>query len=153
MFTVESTLSSLCFCSDPPLSRQGAALAYLDSIPLYDLVLWTDGSVPFPFGKGGSGLLANYSLCGAEATFSFLAGPVFSGFSAEACAILQVLAGLGSTNKPATSLLSSFCLTLALSSPPSFISISLTDLAGTVFSLLLFYQATMGPRTLIFLGE
>ena len=80
-------------------------------------MLWTDGSVRFLFGKGGSGLLANCSLCGTEATLSFLAGPVFSSFSAEACAILQVLAGLGSTNKPATSLLSSFYLTLALSSP------------------------------------
>ena len=31
-FTVESTLSSSCSCSDPPLSRQGAALAHLDSL-------------------------------------------------------------------------------------------------------------------------
>ena len=33
-FTVESTLSSPCPRSDPPHSRQGAALAYLDSLPL-----------------------------------------------------------------------------------------------------------------------
>ena len=38
-FTVESILSSPCFRSDPPLSRQGAALAHLDSLPLHDLVL------------------------------------------------------------------------------------------------------------------
>ena len=63
-FTVESTLSSPCSRSDPPLSRQGAALAHLDSLPPHDLVLWTDGSVPFPFGKGGSGVLANCFLCG-----------------------------------------------------------------------------------------
>ena len=48
-FTVESTLSSPCSRSDPPLSRQGAALAHLDSLPPHDLVLWTDGSVPFSF--------------------------------------------------------------------------------------------------------
>ena len=36
--TVESTLSSSCFCSDPPLSCQGAALAHLDSLPPHDLV-------------------------------------------------------------------------------------------------------------------
>ena len=90
-FTVESILSSPCSRSDPPHSRQGAALAHLDSLPPHDLVLWTDGSVPFPFGKGGSGVLANCSLCGTEATLSFSAGPVCSSFSAEVCAILHAL--------------------------------------------------------------
>ena len=85
-FTMESTLFSPCSRSDPPLS-----LAHLDSLLLHDLVLWTDGFVPFPFGKGGSGVLANCSLCGTEATFSFSAGPVCSSFSAEACAILHAL--------------------------------------------------------------
>ena len=75
-FTVESTLSSPCSRSDPPQSRHGAALAHLDSLPSHDLVLWTDGFVPFPFGKSGSGVLANCSLCGTEATLSFSAGPV-----------------------------------------------------------------------------
>ena len=73
------------------LSRQGAALAHLDSLPPHDLVLWTDGSVPFPFGKGGSGVLANCSLCGTEVTLSFSAGPICSSFFAEACAILHAL--------------------------------------------------------------
>ena len=52
-FTVESILSSSCSRSDPPHSRQGAALAHLDSLSPHDLVLWTDGSFPFRFGKGG----------------------------------------------------------------------------------------------------
>ena len=90
-FTVESILSSPCSRSDPPLSRQGAAIAPLLSFQPHDLVLWTDGSVPFPFGKGGSGVLAECSLCGVEATFSFSAGPVCLSFSAETCAILQGL--------------------------------------------------------------
>ena len=90
-FTVESNLPTPCSRSDPPLSRQGAALAHLDSLPSHDLVLWTNGSVPFPFGKGGSGVLANCSLCGTKATLSFSAGPVCSSFSAEACAILHAL--------------------------------------------------------------
>ena len=47
--TVESTLFSSCSRSDLPVSRQGAALAHLDSLPRHDLVLWTDGS--FPIGK------------------------------------------------------------------------------------------------------
>ena len=90
-FTVESTLPTPCSCSDPPLSRQDAALAHLDSLPIHDLVLWTEGSVPFRFGKSGSGALANCFLCGAGATLSFSAGPVRSSFSAEACAILRAL--------------------------------------------------------------
>ena len=90
-FMVESTLSSPCSRSDPPHSCQGAALAHLDSLSPHDLVPWTDGSVPFPFGKGGSGVLANCSLCGTEATLSFSAGPVCSSFSTEACAILHAL--------------------------------------------------------------
>ena len=114
-FTVESTLSSPCSRSDPPHSRQGAALAHLDSLPPHDLVLWTDGSVPFPFGKGGSGVLANCSLCGTGATLSFSSGPVCSSFSAEACALF---ASLGNTIKSAIFLLFSSCLTLVLSSPP-----------------------------------
>ena len=90
-FTVESTLSTPCSRSDSPHSCQGAALAHLDSLLPHDLILSIDGSVPFPFGKGGSAILANCSLCGTEATLSFLAGPVCSSFSAEACAILHAL--------------------------------------------------------------
>ena len=78
-FTVECTLSSSCSRSNSPLSGQGATLAHLDSPP-HDLVLWTDGSVPFAFGKSGSGVLANCSLRGTEATLSFSAGPVCLSF-------------------------------------------------------------------------
>ena len=89
-FTVESTLSSSpCSRSDHLLFRQGAALV-LESLP-YDLMLWTDGCIPFPFGKGGCGVLANCSLCGTEATLCFSAGPVYSSYSAETCAILHAL--------------------------------------------------------------
>ena len=90
-FTVESTLSTSCSHSDPLHSRQGAALAHLDSIPPQYLVLWTDGFVPFPFGKSDSGVLTNCSLCGTEATLSFSAGPICLSFFAEACAILHAL--------------------------------------------------------------
>ena len=90
-FTVKSTLFSQCSRSDPPLSRQGAAFPHLDSLPSHDLVLWTDGSVPFPFGKHGFGILANCSLCGTEASLSFSAVPECSSFYPEACAILQDL--------------------------------------------------------------
>ena len=92
-FTVGSTLSTPCSRSDPPLPRQGATLIHLDSLPTHDLVLWTEGSVPFPFGKCGFGVLANCSLCDTETTLSFSAGSVCSSFSAEACAILHPLCG------------------------------------------------------------
>ena len=38
-FIVESIFSYPCSRSDPLVSRQGVALAYLDSLPLHDLVL------------------------------------------------------------------------------------------------------------------
>ena len=154
-FTVESTLSTPCSCSDLSYSRQGPALAHLDSLPPHDLVLWTDGSVPFPFGKGGSGVLANCSLCGTEATLSFSAGPVYSSFSAEACAILHAICWSRQHHKVChfSSLLLLSDSRSVLSSIFPLIPNSVTDLAGTVLSLLLFYQATMGPRTFISTGE
>ena len=153
-FSVESTLSSPCSRSDPPLSRQGAALAHLDSLP-HDLVLWTDGSVPFPFGMGGSGVLANCSLGGTEATLSFSAGPVCSSFSAEACAILHALCWYRQHQQVChfSSLLLLSDSRSVLSSIFPLISNFVADLAGTVFSLLLFYQTTMGPRTLVSPGN
>ena len=125
-----------------PLSRQGAALAHLDYFFPHDLVLWTDGSVPFVFGKGGSGVLANCSLCGTDATLFFSAGPVCSSFSAEACAILHALCWSREHQQVLIFFSSIFPLVLN----------SVADLAGTVFSLLV-YQTTMGPRTLISPGE
>ena len=88
---MESTLSSPCFRSDPPFSLQDAALVHLDSFPHHNLVICTDGPVPFPFGKGGFSVLANRSLCGTDATISFYASSVCSSFLTEACAILQLL--------------------------------------------------------------
>ena len=50
--TVESTLSYSCSSSDPsPSSYQSAALTHLDFLLSYDLVLWTDGTVPFFWAK------------------------------------------------------------------------------------------------------
>ena len=140
-FMVESTLSTPCSRSDPTLSRQGAALAHLDSLPPHDLVLWTDDSVPFPFGKGGSAILANCSLCGTEATLSFSAGPVCSSFSAEACAILHALYWSRQHHKVChfSSLLLLSDSRSVLSSIFPLISNSVADLAVTVFSLLPFY--------------
>ena len=112
-FTVEPTLSSLCSCYDPPL-------------PPHDLVLWTDGSVPSPLGKGSSGVLANCSFCGTETTLSFPADPVCSNFSTDACAILQALCWSRQHQQAchfSSLLLLSDCRSIfsTLSSPPSFL--------------------------------
>ena len=83
-------LTHSCSRSDLPLTFQDAALPHLNSLLSHDLVLWTDGSVP-SLVKGGSGVLANCSLCTTEATLSFLVGPVCSSFFTETCAILHAL--------------------------------------------------------------
>ena len=84
------------------------------------------GSVPFRFGKGGSGVLANCSLWGTEATLSFSAGPACSSFSAEACTILHALCWSRQHQQvchfSSLLLLSDSRSVLAtLSSPPSFL--------------------------------
>ena len=125
LFTVESTVSSPCSRSDPALTCQDSALAHLDSLLPHDLVLWTDGSVPFPFGKSSSGVLANCSSCSTEATLSFSACPVCSSFSAEACAILHALCWSRQHQQVchfSSLFLSDSRFVLAtLSSPPSFL--------------------------------
>ena len=117
-FNMEYTLSTPCSHSDPPLSRQGAALAHLDSLPRHDLVLWTDGSVPFPFGKGGLGVIAKCFFCGTEATLSFLAAKYVQVSPLKPAPFFMVFAGLGSTNKSIISFLFSHYLTLVPLSLP-----------------------------------
>ena len=96
-FTVESTLSSPCSRSDPLLTRQGAALAHLDSLPPYDLNR-------FPFGKSGSGVLGNCSLCGTEATLApFRQVQFIQVFPLKPAPFCTLFGGLVSTNKSATS--------------------------------------------------
>ena len=98
--TVESTLSSRCYRFGPP--SLSLSLAKMLSLTLSHLTIWTDCSLPFPFGKGS---FANCSLSGAK-PFS----AVCSSYSAKACTILQAL---GSTNKSAISFLLSFYLKLS----------------------------------------
>ena len=135
------------------------SLAHRDSLPPHDVVLWTDGCVPFPFGKGGSGVLANCSFCGAETTLSFSAGPVCSSFSTEACAILHALCWSRQHQQvchfSSLILLSDSRSVLAtLYSPPSSLLSQIPwQIWHELSSLVVFYQATMGPRTLVFPGE
>ena len=65
-------------------------------------------------------MLANYFLCGTEATLSFLVGPVCSSFSAEVCAILQALCW-SRQHQQVCHLSDSRSVLATLSSPPSFL--------------------------------
>ena len=82
---VESTISFPCSRSDLPLSRQGAALAHLDSL---SLMIWHSGlTALFLF------LLAKAAPAFLPTALSVTPRPLlsFTSFSAEACAILHAL--------------------------------------------------------------
>ena len=117
-FTVESTLSSRCSRSNPPLTRQGAALAHLDSLPL---VIWYyRHTALFLF------LLTRAALASLPSAFSVALRPLFPFQQAQFAQVFPLkptpfctlFAGVGSTNKPANSFLFSSYLILVLSSPP-----------------------------------
>ena len=153
-FTAEHTVSSPSSGSDSPLSRQVAAFAHLES---FDLTIWWSGQIAlFLF------LLAKAALQHLPTALSVALRPLFPFqqaqydqiFPLKPAPFCKVFAGLGSTNKSTTSLLlfSDSCQLVICSAFP-FTSIFRIELAGTVFSLLRFYQATIGPRTLVSPGE
>ena len=125
-FTVESTLPTPCSRSDLPHSRQGAALAHLDSLPL---MTWYSGQTAlFLF------LLARVAPTFLPTTLSVALRPLFPFRQAQYVQVFPLksgpfctlFAGLGSTNKSVISssllLLSDSRSVLAtLSSPPSFL--------------------------------
>ena len=124
-FTVKLTLSSPCSSSDSPLFRQDEALAHLDSLPSHYLAISTDGSAPFPFDEGGSGVLANCSLCDAEVAL-FSAGRL-SLFKFFRPSLRHSASSLPVSAAPTSSHFSSFLffsnsrsVLATLSSPPSF---------------------------------
>ena len=118
-FTVESTLTSACSRFDLPLFCQGADLTHLESLLPHDLVLWTDGSVFFPFGKGGFRVLTNCSLSlTLRPLFPFRQAQYAQVFPLKPAPFCMLFDGLGSTNKSAISLLFFYYLTLVLFSPP-----------------------------------
>ena len=74
----------------------------------------TNGSVLFPFDKGGSVVLANSSLCGTETTFYFSTGPVLVFLLKPAPFASSPQVSAAPTSMP---FLFSFSPTLALSWP------------------------------------
>ena len=118
-----SPVFSLFFRSVPPLFRQVVALSHLDS-PSHNLLFWTDHSVPFPFGKGGSGILANCSLLALRPLFLFRQTQYVQVFPLKPAPFFKLFAGLSNTNRYAISLLllsDSRSVLVTLSSPPSFL--------------------------------
>ena len=123
--TLGSTLSSPCSRSDPPVTRQGAALAHLDSLPL---IIWCSGQTAlflFLLAKAAPAFLPIAYSVALRPLFPFRQAQYVHVFPLKPVPFCKLFAGLGSTNKSATSLLllSDSCPVLAtLSSPPSFLS-------------------------------
>ena len=151
-FTVESTLSTPCSRSDPSLSLTEVRLS--PTLTLSSLMIWYFGQTAlFLSAKAAPVYLPTASYVALRPLFPFRQAPVCSSFSAEACAILHALCWSRQHQQVChfSSLLLSDSRSV-LSSIFLLISNSVADLAGTVISLL-FYQATMGPRILIFTGK
>ena len=144
-FTVASTPSSSCSHSYYPFSHQSAALTHLDSLPLHNLVIWTNGSVPF-FGNNGFSVLANSPLLITKSTLFF--SQYVQVFALHPAPFCKLFAGLGSTNKSAISLLFSFSPTLT-SHPSFFLPQTFWLIWQELSTLFFYYEATMGPMTLI----
>ena len=117
-FTVESTLSSPCSRSDPPHSRQGAALAHLDSLPL---MIWYSGQAAlflFLLARAAPAFLPTALCVALRPLFPFRQAQFVPVFPLKPAPFCTLFAGLGNTIKSAISLLFFSCLTLVLSSPP-----------------------------------
>ena len=61
------------------------------------MVIWTDGSVPFSFGKGGSGVLANACFVALRLTFSFQQTKYVQNFPLKPASFCKLSAGPDST--------------------------------------------------------
>ena len=104
-FTVQSTFSTPCSCSDTPLSRQGAALAHLDSLPL---MIWCSGLTAlflFLLARAAPAFLPTTLSVALRPLFPFRQAQYAQVFSLKPAPFCTLFAGLGSTNKSAISLL------------------------------------------------
>ena len=121
--------SSPCSRSDPPLSRQGAALAHLDSLAkvrlsstltLSPLMIWYSGQTAlflFLLLRAAPAFLPTALSVALRPLFPFRQAQYVPVFPLKPAPFCTLFAGLGNTIKSAIFLLFS-CLTLVLSSPP-----------------------------------
>ena len=117
-FTVESTLPTPCSRSDPPPSRQDAALAHLDSLPH---MIWHSKQTAlflFLLTRAAPAFLPTALSVALRPLFLFRQAQYAQVFPLKPAPFCTLFAGLGSTNKSAISLLFSYYLTLVQSSPP-----------------------------------
>ena len=117
-FTVESTVSTPCSRSDPPISRQDAALAHLDSLPIIICCFEQTALFLFLLARAAPAFLPTAYSVALRPLFPFQQAQYVQVFPLKPAPFCTLFAGLGSTNKSAISLLFSSCLTLVLSSPP-----------------------------------
>ena len=121
---MESTLSPPCSRSDPPHSRQDAALAHLDSLPL---MIWYSGQTAlflFLLERAAPAFLPTALSVALRPLFPFRQAQYVPVFPLKPAPFCTLFAGLGSTNKSAISLLlltDSRSVLATLSSPPSFV--------------------------------
>ena len=115
----KQTFSSPCSRSNPPLSRQGTALAQLDSLP--PMVWYSGQTALFLLAKAAPAFLPTALSVALRPHFPFRQAQYAQVFPLKPAPFCTLFAGLGSTNKSATSLFFSSCLTLVLSFPPSFL--------------------------------
>ena len=121
-FTVESTLSSPCSRSDPPLSRQGAALVHLDSLPM----IWCFGQTALfllLLAKAAEAYLPTTLSVALTPLFPFQQAQYTQVFPLKPAPLCKLFAGLGNPNKSAIFLLlsDSRSVLAALYFPPSFL--------------------------------
>ena len=117
-FMVEPTLPIPCSHSDPSLSRQGAALASLDSLPL---MIWCFGLTAlflFFLVRAAPALLPTALSVALRPLFPFRQAQYAQVFPLKSALFCTLFACLGSTIQSTISLLFSYYLILVLSSPP-----------------------------------
>ena len=166
-FTVESTLSTPCS------ALISLSLAKVRLLPPHDLVspphdhliiwtlsplmIWYSGQMAlflFFLAREAPAFLPTALSVALKPLFPFWQAQYVQVFPLKPAPFCMLFAGLGSTNKSAISLLFSFCPRHPVIFSIFFsISNCVANLSGTVFSLLLLYQTTMGPRTLVSPGE
>ena len=137
-----------------PLHAPALILLSLVHLVSFPLIIWYSGQTTlflYVLAKVAPAYLPTAFSVALRPFFSFQQAQYVQVFSLKPAPFCKLFAGLGSTNKSAISLLLSDSRSVLPSIFP-LISNSVADLAGTVFSSC-FYQATMGPRTLVSLGE
>ena len=104
-FAVESTLSFSCSCSDPPLSWQDVALDHLDSLPLMICYSELTALLHYLLARAAPASLPTALFVALKSLFPFQQAQYAQVFLLKPVPFCTLFAGLGSTNKPAISLL------------------------------------------------